>query len=158
MELLLFHDFPSIFEALKLFFLVPWGFDSPTLPWASTTVPVTGVKQQGNKEREKAVAFTQSSWNQGFIEQRRRYTSLSFSPCRIAFFFFFNLFIFVIFPLPFNPLKLPAPLQSPHCCPCPWVLFSFSSIPPPLTSPQYLLSCSLSMSLSLFCLLVQFVH
>ena len=55
------------------------------------------------------------------------------------------------------PLYLP-PLQSPHYCPCPRVLFPSSWSLHPLTSPQELPACSLSMSLSLFCLLVHFVH
>ena len=52
------------------------------------------------------------------------------------------------------------PPQSPHCCPCPWELLSFCSIHPPpnLPLPQLAFVCSPSMSLSLFCLLVQFVH
>ena len=39
--------------------------------------------------------------------------------------------------LPFSPLIPPTPQQSPHCSPCPRVLFPFCSIPPshlPLTS------------------------
>ena len=53
-----------------------------------------------------------------------------------------------------------SPQQSPHCCPCPWVLFPFFLNPstphlPPLHS---LSSCSPSMSLSPCSLLVQFVH
>ena len=31
-------------------------------------------------------------------------------------------YFYCIFSLPFIPLKAPSPLQSPHCCPCPWVL------------------------------------
>ena len=53
-----------------------------------------------------------------------------------------------------------SPLQSPHGCSCPWVCFPFCLMPPPPNSapPQLLSSCSPSMSLTLFCLLVQFVH
>ena len=39
-------------------------------------------------------------------------------------------FLTVFFLLPFNPLLPTSPLQSPHCCPCPWVLFPYCSIPP----------------------------
>ena len=54
------------------------------------------------------------------------------------------------FQLPFSPLWLPPP-QSPHSCLCPWVLFSFCSIPPPpkLFPLPFLSSCSPSMSLFL---------
>ena len=50
----------------------------------------------------------------------------------LALFLFFWQFYFLIvfFPIPFNPLILPSPLQSKHCCPCPQVLFSFCSICP----------------------------
>ena len=45
-----------------------------------------------------------------------------------------------IFPLPFSPLVSPCGSpQLPHCCPCPWVLFPFCSIPPPPHLPP--LSC-----------------
>ena len=40
-----------------------------------------------------------------------------------------------IFSLPFSLLILLFPLQSPHCCPCPWVLFPFGSAPPPPNLP-----------------------
>ena len=46
-----------------------------------------------------------------------------------------NLIFIVFFPLPFTSLIPPTPQQSPHCCPCPWVLFPFCSVPPPLNSP-----------------------
>ena len=57
------------------------------------------------------------------------------------------------------PLYLPFPQQSPHCCSCPRVLCPFCSIlylltPPPLLAVIF----SPSMGLSLFCLLIQFVH
>ena len=66
------------------------------------------------------------------------------------FFFFFLVYLLYFFPLSFTPLIALSPLQSPHCCPCPWVLFP--STPPPVVI------IILSMSLSVFCLLVQFVH
>ena len=43
--------------------------------------------------------------------------------------FFFHLIFIVFFPLPFSPLMPRSSQQSPHCCPCPWVLFPFCSIP-----------------------------
>ena len=50
-------------------------------------------------------------------------------------FFFSGLFLKILivnFPLPFSPLiSPPLPQQSLHCCPCPWLLFPFCSIPPP---------------------------
>ena len=33
--------------------------------------------------------------------------------------------IFIFFPLPFSPLIPASFQQSPHCCTCPWVLFTF---------------------------------
>ena len=42
-----------------------------------------------------------------------------------------------LFPLPFSPLIPPSP-QSPHCFPCPWVLFLFCSIPHLLISSSLL--------------------
>lgn len=81
---------------------------------------------------------------------------------------FLKYFYFLLFsPLPLSPYPLPPPFspfrqQSPHCCSCPWFFslsLSFLLKPPPpsltlLSSPE-LFDCSLS--LSLFCLLVQFV-
>ena len=58
----------------------------------------------------------------------------------------------VFFPSPFSPLIPHSPLQSPHCCPCPWVLFPFPSIPPPPPSPS--LSCHSAVHESVFILLV----
>ena len=56
------------------------------------------------------------------------------------------------------PIPSPtSPQQSLHCCPCSWVLFLFRLIRPPLPPPE-MSTCSLSMILSIFCLLVQFVH
>ena len=79
---------------------------------------------------------------------------------------FIIIYYHCIFPLSFIPLKPsststhpPLSLQSPHYCPCPWVLFFFTCSPPcPQTTPPELSACSLFVSLSLFCLLVQFVH
>ena len=73
--------------------------------------------------------------------------------------FFFNSLFLLYFPLLFIPFPpLPPPLtplypQSPQYCPCLWVLFLFSLILPPPRAVSLL-----SMSVSLFCLLVQFVH
>ena len=43
--------------------------------------------------------------------------------------YFFLIFLLYFFPLPFSPLipppPPPPPLQSPHCCPCLRVLYSF---------------------------------
>ena len=67
-------------------------------------------------------------------------------------FFFFKCFMYFYYHwVPYIPL------QSAHSCPCPWVLFPFCSIPLPPTLPS-LAVILLSMSLFLFCLLVQFVH
>ena len=44
--------------------------------------------------------------------------------------------LFKFFPLPFI-LLYPLPLQSPHCCPCPWVLFLFARSLYSLTSPYH---------------------
>ena len=71
---------------------------------------------------------------------------------------FYVIFI-IFFPLPLSPLIPPSPQKSPHCCPCPWVLLPFCSIPPsPHFLPPLAVICSPSMSLPLFCLLVQFIH
>ena len=45
-----------------------------------------------------------------------------------SFSFFLNLVFIVFFPLPFSPLILPSPQQSPHCCLCPQILFPFCSV------------------------------
>ena len=39
--------------------------------------------------------------------------------------------VFFTLPFPYSP----SPLQSPHCCPCPWVLFLFALFLHLLTSP-----------------------
>ena len=52
----------------------------------------------------------------------------------------FYLIFIVFFPLPFSSYIPPSPQQSPHCCPCPWVLSLCPSV-----------SLSLSLSLSFFC-------
>ena len=45
-------------------------------------------------------------------------------------FTFFKLFLY-FFPLPFSPIiPTSPPQQSPHCCPCPWVLFPCSILYP----------------------------
>ena len=64
---------------------------------------------------------------------------------------FFSDFFIIVFPLPFILPIAASPQQSPHCCPYPWVLFSFCSIPQPPNLPPELSVGSL-MSLSLFCL------
>ena len=75
-----------------------------------------------------------------------------------SFILFFQFFKCIFFLLPFSPLTPSLPQQSPHCCLCPWVFFPFSLIPPPPSLPHHLLSSGpLSMNLSLFCLLVQFL-
>ena len=66
------------------------------------------------------------------------------------FSFFYSVIFVILFSLPLSPLIPAFPLQSPHCCPCPWVLFPFYSTPPAL--PLSLAVILLSMSLSLFCL------
>ena len=62
---------------------------------------------------------------------------------KLFFFFCILLIVTVFFPLPCSPFLLPFPLQSPHCCPCPWVLFPLCSIPPPTNLPRTLTSCHL---------------
>lgn len=52
-------------------------------------------------------------------------------------FYFFNFMVF--FPLSFTLLVIPSPLQSPHGCPCPCVLFLFAQPLHPLAFPP--LSC-----------------
>ena len=77
----------------------------------------------------------------------------------IFIYIYFWQFIFIVFfhyHLSLHTLyQLPPPLspQWRHCCPCPWVLFVFCSIPPPSPLPSEISACSLSMSLSLFCFL-----
>ena len=53
----------------------------------------------------------------------------------LFFFSFVLIFTVLFFPSPFSALIFPSPQPSPHCCPCPWVLFPFSSTLPPLTFP-----------------------
>ena len=60
---------------------------------------------------------------------------------------YFSLLLFI----PFIPHLS---LQSPLCCQCLWVLFTFCSIPPPLNPCP----CQNSQDLSLFCLFVQFAN
>ena len=79
-------------------------------------------------------------------------------------YFFFVKFIFIVFfPLPFIPLipststPLPPPTQSPHCIHVYEFFFLFARSHHPLTAPTRTVSL-LSMSLFLFCLLVQFFH
>ena len=60
--------------------------------------------------------------------------------------FFFLLFNFYcIFPITAQPPYIPSPHQPPHCCPCPWDLLSFCSIPPPPNLPTT--SCHLAVYL-----------
>ena len=71
----------------------------------------------------------------------------------------FSFLIFIVFfLLLFSPFILHPSPQSLYCCSHPWGFSPFWSIPPPLTSVLCLTAYSLSMSLSQFCLLVQFVH
>ena len=70
---------------------------------------------------------------------------------RALIIFWFNLYC-IFFPLPFSPQ------QSSYCCPCPWVLFPFCLILLPAKFPLTAVICSVSVSLSLFCLLVKFVR
>ena len=44
--------------------------------------------------------------------------------------YLFNLIFIVFFPLPFKSPYTSSCQQSPHCCPCPWVFFSFCSVLP----------------------------
>ena len=75
-------------------------------------------------------------------------------PCKSNF---FTIFFPIVIYSPYTSLSPP---QSPHRCPCPWVLLPFCLVPPPLTSPLHrpIAVSLLSMSLSPLCLLVQFVH
>ena len=91
-----------------------------------------------------------------FSAQISNLPPLSSFKCSFLYFYFlihfFNYKIFIIyFPLPFNPLIRPSPQQSPHCWPCPQVLFPFCSVPPPSPFPPLAVIWSPSMSLSLFC-------
>ena len=52
----------------------------------------------------------------------------------VMFYLFLLLLFYCIFPMNIYSPYTPSPLQSPHCCPCPWVLIHFCSIPPPLKS------------------------
>ena len=70
---------------------------------------------------------------------------------------FFQLSFLVFFSITIYFPYTPSPLQSSHCCPCPWV-FCFCLIPPRISCSPWLSPCSPSMSLSLVSLLVQFVH
>ena len=55
---------------------------------------------------------------------------------------FFKFNLYCIFPITIYTPYNPSPQQSPHWCPCPWVLFPFCSIPPP---PNFLtVTCQLS--------------
>ena len=59
------------------------------------------------------------------------------------FFSFFLVFYILFFPLPFSPLILPYPQQSPPCCPCLWVPFHFCPMPPPSHLPPTVWALSL---------------
>ena len=66
-----------------------------------------------------------------------------------SIFSFFNLYC-IFFALSLSPLIPPYLWQSPYCCLCPWVLFLFSSIPPPpIQLPHPAVICS-PMSLTHF--------
>ena len=58
--------------------------------------------------------------------------------CLMVDFLLFN--IVALFPLPCS-LHIPLSQQSPHCCPCPWVLFPFLFNPSTPSPP--LLNCHL---------------
>ena len=81
----------------------------------------------------------------------------------ISFKLFLIYNLYYIFHYHLSPY-VPCPQQSAHCCS--WAFFPFCSIPPPpkLSStplaplPPLTIICSPYMSLSLFFLLVQFVH
>ena len=64
------------------------------------------------------------------IEAQRSRISIELASGRTDF---LNVIFITFFPLPFIPLIPLSPQQSPHCCPCPRVLFPFCSIPPPLS-------------------------
>ena len=53
---------------------------------------------------------------------------------------FFKIFLLFYFPLSFSPLIIPSPLQSPHCCPCPWVFFPFTQSLHSLACPPFAVS------------------
>ena len=75
-----------------------------------------------------------------FIPVKTRTTLYSFFVCLFIVLFHFALFwlwspgtfyfFIVFFPLPFSSLIPLHPLQSPHCCPCSWIVFPFCSVPP----------------------------
>ena len=98
------------------------------------------------------VSQNQLDWNiQHNVEHKWHLTS-DLRGMFLAFFSFFNIYFYCIFPLPFIPLTPYLPPQSPHCFPCPWVYFPFCSI-----SLMPRVVSLLSMSLSLFHLLIQAV-
>ena len=51
--------------------------------------------------------------------------------------FFIVFFSIAIYP-PYSLFHLHSTLQAPHCCPCPWVLFIYRSIPPHQRPPPEL--------------------
>ena len=59
------------------------------------------------------------SWQQGQLKQLEK------NPSSDSMFFW-------IFPITIQFPYALSPQQSPRCCPCPWVLFPFCSIPTPL--------------------------
>ena len=69
-------------------------------------------------------------------------------------FFLFNLYC-ILCPIPFRHLLRSSPHKSPHCCS--WIIFPFAQSLQPLFFPLTVI-CFPSMSLSLFCFLVQFLH
>ena len=99
------------------------------------------------------------------VDRQESYFCLYKQCCINIPFFFRNYFFFlkVIFPSPFS-LLIPSPPQSLHCCPRPWVLFPFCSIPPLPNCyhpPPPPLSCYSALYLWVclyFCLLVWFVY
>ena len=119
-----------------------WAWKLQKLGYSSTSLCKKGVKigdgsrvQKTEKNRTGNIQQLYDGWN-GFGRggglgrtQLTYYLFILFfnTHLRICLLilFFFDLIFIVFFPLPFSPHVPSSPQQSPHCCPCPWVLFPF---------------------------------
>ena len=77
----------------------------------------------------------------------RGHVSHVFYPFLLEFSYFFKNFYCIFFHYHLVPLYHPP--RSPQCCPRPWVLYPFCSIPPPLSLAGVLLSIHESVSILL---------
>ena len=127
--------------------------DSELLLW-SMPVPCTSAFFLLNSKGPHETCIQWGSAQQDFVPEPVSNTLFSLTSL------FFYLILIVSFPLPFSPLLRLLPSNHHtvvHVYEFP-LFFLFAQSLHPLNSPSKLSSCSLSMSLSLFCLLVQFVH